>query len=575
MSYIDLDILKANTEKNREFTEIYFNTIQTIAIIVDPNKLWAEIARAGGKTEGILRPRVMNVAYSMPGEISFLCHSTYVSLLTIVVPNLRASFNTPIGDGSGRLLMEEGKDYVIGMTKLPKHFLKPRYPLTNPKHSIIFATGHVIQLVATDLPDSIAGANGVHAYIEEMKHNDGDKLRSRVFPALRTNNRAVWNNPYYRGITGISDTARVDLGENNWFTEYEKFVKPELIAEIITVALHVNKALYNIKRGKEIEKNQRIYNRWIKVLYAMRKTATFFIRASSFVNKDILGLDFFQSMLETLSFEEFKSSILGIRPKRVEKMFFCRFNENKHCFDDSYRYNIILSLDLTAAIKITSKYLKHYNPNARLILGYDPGQFSSIVVAQETSLFGRKELWVLKEHYIFHPASHSDLAKQFNEFWGEARKNRIITLYYDRAGNQTFNTKKQLKMDAVRLKSELERYGWNVILMNKEQRTIFHYEHYALMERLLGEEENNTPRIHIDENECPCLISSIYLSPVIQRNGYTELDKSSETKIPLEQQAALTTQIPSSFMYLTFGLYGDTWLPSGISQNSYLPPAGN
>lgn len=570
MSYLDLDTLKENTEKHNRISEMYFNVMQTLALLLDPNKLFAEVARAGGKTEGILRRRIVDVAYSMPGEISFLCHATYIALLTIVIPNIRASFNAPIGDGSGRLFMEEGKDYVIGEKKLPKHFLKPRYPITNPKHSFVFVNGHVIQLVATDLPDSIAGSNGVHVFIEEMKHNKGDKFRSRVIPALRTNNKQAWKSPYYRGITGISDTARVDLGEDNWFTEYEKLANPELIAEILTVAIHVNKALYNIHHGKEIEKNQRNYDRWIKVLYAMRRNATVFLRASSFVNKDILGFDFFQTMLETLSFEEFKSSILCIRPKKVEKMFFCRFNEEKHCFDDSYKYNVILSLDLGDSFKITSKYLKHYNPNNRLLVGYDPGQFSSLVVGQETTLFGRKELKILKEHFVYHPQNHADLAKQFNDFWGETKQNRTIILYYDRAGNQKFNTKKQLKMDAVRLKNELERFGWNVVLMNKEQRTIFHYEHYALFERLFGEEENNTPRISMDENECPNLKSSIYLSPVTQRNGYIELDKSSETKVPLQNQASQTTQIPSSLMYLVFGLY-ESWLPSGINQSGYLP----
>lgn len=179
-----------------------------------------------------------------------------------------------------------------------------------------------------------------------------------------------------------------------------------------------------------------------------------------------------------------------------------------------------------------------------MLLGYDPGQFSSIVVAQESSLFGRKELKVLKEHFIYYPKSHADLAEQFNDFWGEARKNRTIMLYYDRAGNQTLNTKKQLKMDAERLRKELERYGWQVILMNKNQRTIFHYEHYALCERLFGEEENNTPRVRIDENECPNLKSAIYLSPVTQRNGYIELDKNERNKGPFTKSSRVNNTNP-------------------------------
>ena len=65
-----------------------------------------------------------------------------------------------------------------------------------------------------------------------------------VPPHIRTS-------PYYLGITGVSDTARVDLGEDNWFEEYEKKINPELIDEIVTVALHVNEALYLVHKAEE------------------------------------------------------------------------------------------------------------------------------------------------------------------------------------------------------------------------------------------------------------------------------------------------------------------------------------
>ena len=46
------------------------------------------------------------------------------------------------------------------------------------------------------------------------------------------------------------------------------------------------------------------------------------------------------------------------------------------------------------------------------------------------------------------------------------------------------------------------------------------------------------------------------LSPLKKTEGRIELDKSSEKTVPLKQQAGLTTQLPSAFIYLLFGRYG-------------------
>jgi hypothetical protein len=60
----------------------YMNMAQLRATIVDSNVLIAEWGRATGKTEGVFGPRLIRVADSMPGEVSFLVHKTYAALLT-------------------------------------------------------------------------------------------------------------------------------------------------------------------------------------------------------------------------------------------------------------------------------------------------------------------------------------------------------------------------------------------------------------------------------------------------------------------------------------------------------------
>lgn len=560
--------LIAKSKRQEEIDSMYLNRMQILAYLVDSNMLFAEVARGTGKTDGITGPRAVRCGYELAGETIALGHATYMALMSNIVPKLLTYFRTPRGKLK-KPMLQEGIHYVVGTAKLPKHFQQTRQPIINPKHSIVFFTGAQIRLVSTDQPESVAGADIAHAIIEEMKHNKGDKLKSRVFPALRGGSAAARQSHLYGGVTGVSDTARVDLGEDDWFFDYEKAMDKNLIAEILTVAMHVDKAHLNIKLGKEVAKNQRRVERWGKILRQQRKIATFYLRASSFANKEILGLKYFQNQLKTLTTDEFLSSIANIRVRRVADMFFGYFNKNKHTYSDGYKYDTIHEFSLANTFKITCHYLKYLKPTDRLILGYDPGHFSSLVVG--TVAGPRKNvLRIHKEHFVYHPKSHADLAKDFHDFWSDHPK-RNIDLYYDRAGNQRKQKYANLtaETDAKQLKEKLDALGWRVTLKNRRQRTIFHYEHFNLFADIWSGKPK-TPEVLIDENGCPNLVSAIYLSPLKRTYGIVELDKTSELKVPLQHQAGLTTQIPSAMMYLVFSLF-ERYAKQGSRSSTPLP----
>lgn len=568
------------------FESLYMNKMQTKATVIDPNILICEVARAAGKTEGIFGPRMIRVGADMPGELSFLIHKTYVALLSNIIPNLTAFFSKPVGP-QGRPLMEEGMHYVIGETNLPKHFAKPRYPIAYPKHSIVMYTGHNFQLVSSDQPDSMAGRSGVHAFIEEMKHNKGEKIKTRIFPGLRGAKGATRQSPYYAGITGVSDTARVDLGEDDWFQEYEKNVNEDLITDIVNTAIHVNKLKVSkikledqLRDVKDPEKRKIIrlkitkqtnkINYWTPILNQIRQSATYYLKASTFVNKDFLGTKFFKTLSETLTEDEMLAAICNIRPRAVTDMFFGGFNKKIHTFDDSYIYNSILQLDLKDTFTLTAQYLKHYDPNLPLLIGYDPGHFCSIVIAQEKKR--ENELRVIKEFYCVHPLAQGELARLVYAFFGQHRKNKNIVLYADRAGNKAKAVRDKITTDSKLLKKEFEVYDFRVDLKTEKQRTIYYYEHYNLLRILLSEELKFTTRIRIDANECKNLVSAIHLTPVKRDDGKIEMDKTSERKVALQYQAALTPQLPSALTYLLFGLFANQ-LPGEMKKGTQIPPS--
>ncbi|WP_289054173.1 hypothetical protein [Carboxylicivirga marina] len=567
------------TSRYKAFERLYMNGMQAQATLIDSNKLFAKVARGTGKTEGVIGPRSIRVKDSMPGELSFFIHATYVALLSNIIPNLRAFYNKPVGP-HGEPLLKEGEDYVIGTAQLPKHFRTPRYPVSYPKHSIVFSNGHQFQLVASDQPDSVAGRSAQHAFIEEMKHNKGQSLKSRVFPALRGASAQAKQSYLYEGITGVSDVARVDLGEDNWFNDYENHVDKELIDEIATVSEHVNHAQVRLTEAQShlkdesnpaklvrlqetIRKNQHVLKMWEPTLRDMRKASTYFITASTFANKDVLGTKYFQTQREVLSDDEFLSSICNIERDKVVDMFFCGYDSDIHAFDDSYKYDSILSFDLKDTFNLDAQYLKHYDPTEPLKLGYDPGQFSSIVVAQEKRR--PKELRTLKNFYCWPPEDQADLARRIYEFFGPHQKNKRIDLYYDRAGNKRKEELEKITTDAKIMKRELESYGFKVVLKNERQKTIFYYQHYRLLKILLSENLRHTPRIRVCKHECKELNSAINRTAVKRVEGKLEMDKSSEL-LPFYLQPALSSQIPSALTYLIYGLYAEEYLPSEFNQ---------
>lgn len=321
----------------------------------------------------------------------------------------------------------------------------------------------------------------------------------------------------------------------------------------------------------ETERLQHKLNLWRPRLRDMRRNAVFYLRASSFCNKDILGPKFFKTQLDTLDMDEFLTAICAVRHKEVTNKFFASYDRERNQFKDSYIYDAIMRLNLRDQFILTARYLKHYDKTDPLYIGYDPGNFSSIIVAQQKD-YGR-ELHIIKEFWAYSPDDQQSLAMQFYQFFGSDAVNKTIHLYPDRAGNKKREELEQITTDSRTLQRALESYGFNVVLYNEGQSTIYHWQQFKLCLLLFNETKSYLPKIRIDENERKNLCSAILISPLKKVDGKIELDKSSEVKEPLKRQAGLTTQLPSAMIYLLWGLYGDiarndlTSIPDDLPEN--------
>ena len=515
-----------------------------------------------------MAPRLDRVQYAMPGSVIVFVAKTYKSVIDTIVPNLMEYFNDNY---------ERGVYFEIGK-RPPSHFKKCYTEIENWKNTISFVSGSVVQIVSCDRPESMIGKNTVHIFVDEMLCIPRDKFMERILPALRSDRAKFGHSEYFMGISGFSSTPNFET-DYDWFLDYEKNMNKDLIPKIQEIAFNIDLRLYKLEIARqsfnfeEIKKLERFIERWLKRLTEIRRGQTFYLRASSFYNIKNLGLEYIKTQINsTSSKDEFNSNILAIRRIRVKDMFFANFGK-QHLFDDGYNYISMDNLSLGEKSEESYLNLRFYDKKLPLYAGYDAGPFQSIVFAQR---FRKdKEFRVLKNMWVYDKEQQDVLAKKIDNFFSGGRKE--IILHYDRAANQKdpewkkfYPNYKEMGVndtDAVLLKKELTALGWNVILMSKDQKTIFYQQHYRLLNLLFGKYDGKRDKILIDRNECEALVSSINHSPLKRNEGRIMLDKSSE-RLPFEEQALNSTQLSSAFMYLLWGEYNKLLPDSDLSQET-------
>jgi hypothetical protein len=570
-----------------EIIKKYNTVVQHKVILSDTQNLIGEVGRGSGKTTEMFAPRIVRISYDMPRSTMILAGPTYVFIMDTLIPGIV----TYLAEHYQR-----GWHYEYGKEP-PKFFLQPYTPVGNWKHTITFAWGTVILWGSLDRPESMIGKNVVHLLVDEMLRIEEIDFTERVFPALRGNREIFGKSHYFGGITAFSSTPNFE-NDHDWWLEWEKNVNPEAIkvieyvayrtlkaeGELVNAEIELEEARKENKTSKiesienEIARLTRFINRWHIFLNEKRcedNGKWTYIKGSSFSNLPILSIDYMKRQFAGTKHNpsKFLLSILGIRPERVKEMFFSFFSK-QHIYTDSYKYEKGPGgFDDTSKIgeyKRTSADLKYCNPEKPLLMGYDPGNFMSCVFAQERG----NDLRVFKNSYCWTPKQHFDMAAQIDEFF-RPHTRKYIKLWYDRAGNQRksiYANNPKGKTDIAILKRCLEDLGWRIELMTPpDQRTIEYWEHKLLLDTLLSEREKKTPHIRICQYECEELISSIYMSPLKREKGnWIELDKSSEVKLDYEDQPWYSTQIPSSLMYLIFGLY-EKYKPAGMKENFDIP----
>lgn len=547
----------------------YQNKIAQVVALVGARKTYCELGRGSAKTTDIQVERLIDIMFDMPGAPCCWVADTFSNLTANVLPSVL--------EGLERKGYREGEHYVIEkeppqytdaeMKDLPEwlrpHFWKPFNRLVSYKRTLIFYTGLNIRFGSLDRPSTLAGASYVFVFGDEAKYFREDKI-ANLLKAVRGYRQEYGGSVFYRGVCFTSDMAdTTHIGEYDWMQKEACNVDKTAILTVIRAGLVYNEALHEYVAAKDkwlktrsaedlkdcrnkMRTAQLWKARWTE-LRARPEASTFYVRASSYVNADILTEEWFSDAIAA-KLPDLNTAILSLKPKLESgDRFYTALSARHFYYDgiDESAYGDFGMRDIEDC-----RVLKYLNPDKPLEAGVDFGNMCSMAVGQTGTESGHETLRILKFLYTLAPEYTEDLGVKFRTYFAHVR-NKSLFLFYDRSGNayksvgedQVSKFKKAVEFDGAR------RTGWTVHLMSMRQGNIGQPEEYSFMQEIMNERNPRLPRVRIDAYAAKNLKMSLELARTKIKSGVVFKDKSSE-RLPISELPTRSTNPSDSFKYL-------------------------
>lgn len=561
---------KVNEAQTAAATVQYQNKFAQIVSLVRARKTFIEYGRGAAKTTDIICELILDLIQELPGAPIAWLADTFSNLTANVLPSVL--------EGLERKGLHEGIHFVIEQRPpeftdkekenlpawLKPHFWTPVNHMVSYKRTIIFYSGLNITFGSLDRPSTLAGRSYVFVIGDEAKYFRPEQVANllkavRGYPQYR-------HSPLYRGQLFTSDVADPShVGEYAWMNLEAKNVDIEAIMLVMKAGLVYNEALHEAVAAKDewlktgAEKDRLSYinklktasrwrERWMKTRKDPRAD-TFYFRASSFVNADILGTDWFEDAIAS-GLPDLKTSVLSMRTTIESGDRFYANLSSRHFYFDGINEAEYDKVGLQE--EPDSRILRYCNPSLPLRLGVDFGNMCSMTIGQnQKDDRGKNIMRILKFIYTLAPEYVDDLGRKFRRFFAPMA-NKVVYLFYDRAGNAY----KQVGKDQVsQLKRAIERdesgrpTGWTVQLMNRRQGDIRQTEEYNFMQVLMGENNPRLPLLRIDAYQAKELKLSLERARTKVKNGVVYKDKSSE-RLEIIRLPKESTNPSDSFKYL-------------------------
>jgi hypothetical protein len=527
---------------SEEALKVHYNKPQLRAMAVMAQHVRAVWARGTGKSDGLIAPFMANNVFQMPRSMGAIEGRSFAQILTRTLP--------PLIRGLERLGYRLNRDFVVREKPL-KGWENPLFTPLDWHNAMAWRNGSASLLVSQQNPGSANGPSIDWVVADEAKFLKKEQHDEELLPAMR-GNRDRFGHLSCHHSTCLATDMPTSPGAR-WILEEEKLMDTEVINLILATQFEIGKLRHALLHSKLSSSSARVYESRIRTLEgdlnALRIGTVYYTEASAMDNVEVLGTSYIMRMKMVLPDYLFRTSILNMRPDRVEGGFYPDLNDDRHTyFAKESKYVYQAGNELFTGEKELDDCRKDGDlvPGIPIEIGPDFGaSFNCLVIGQ---LFD-KEFNVLNQVYVKHPGKIKDLAKAFHNYyqWHTPRRYR---LYFDHT---------MIGEDAVReygfiieLERELKELGW-------EGDSIYigqapgHHEKYVFWGRRFADAEPNMPMVRFNAENCEPTLLSMRLAAARQTRRGFEKDKTPERDPNADQ--AETTHLSDACDLLVIGRF--------------------
>lgn len=527
----------------------YINQYAMMAALCMPQNFIGVLGRASAKTTQFQAMRIQQAVQECPGAPFVWVTDTYSNLHKNVIPSVL--------EGLRFLGWEEGTHFVIDRLP-PVEWQRQMYNIIDKyKQVMTFWNGFTFTFVSLDRPSIGAGRSYVGLFGDEVKYWPEEKF-TNIRKAVRGYRARYGDSPWYRSLSLTTDMPNPNHhGEYTWVMKLARLMDKEKVKVLLQVGMAVNEARRRWAEAQEgddaqEQRNaQRTLQRWEERWRQLRSDTTLFLVASTLINADVLGEEFFSEEIAA-GLEGIDTNLLSIPQKMQADQLFYTTLSARDFYQDGVRHEVLD--EHPYGWEPDCSVLRYLDPQRPLDGGMDDGNMKSMVFGQQLG----REYRVMKEIYTLPPDNERQLADRFLEYFAPHRT-KLLRLYYDRAMN---NYQRQGNAMAQRIKRAIEtaadgkRTGWRVQLMSLGQGDIYSHNEYNFFSALFARQlQKRLFVLLIDAQNCPNLKSEMETTPITvaqdKRTGRKDIRKQKKgDKLPTHRLPQESTNLTDAMKYL-------------------------
>lgn len=524
-------------KQTQEKLKVYFNKPQRMAMYVMANQEYHVWARRTGKSHGLTGPRSLTNVFTMPHSYGAFVGPSYKMMLSQTLPTTLSAWKF--------YGVFENVHYVINRRPpekwgWQKPFVEPR----NYENTISFYNGSIIVLISQDKIGSSNSRSLDWMIVDEAKFLNYERFKNETIPALSgsvDSIRQFKHHPRFKAALYCTDMPVLKRAQ--WIFDFERKMDKELIQLILQI------------RKKMATAGKSVVEQMQKEINELRRNALYYSEASAIDNVEIIGEKYLRDQQRNLPEFEFKTSILNIRPGRVENGFYPALNENHFYLSSNVNYmEKIMGTQHTGfkfkqAESVDSRMDGDIDTTKPLGIAFDfNANINWLVVGQTTNV----EMKVVNSMYVKTPNKLRELVNNFCDYYYNFPKKEVDFFYDSTALKGNYAVSDEDFSDVI--VEVLQRRKWRVnrIYIGKPMQ---HNLKHLYIDQALKGQKYLYPTFNKENNE-QLIFALEHAGVRTGRNGF-EKDKSGEklqetNEDPLELRTDATDAFDTLFIGYNF-----------------------